>query len=319
MKKRVAYIGLSYPLLYDYGYQAERTINDLSDSPNPIIESPMGLMILYDEILFLCKSLCPNNMRGLPYVKYVDELYPDFYFSGILDSIKNMENPIIRDRSISYGDIVTALNVTRSKADSHTHSLKIGDINIAANADADRFLFDIFVFQALQQIYDSDIELISNRLFNMKPYSNSAETEFIDKIIIQGIPNYVGLDGPYHPCIEELRNNVYLTDFRKWIIQNHNNLQRPEIDEMCESVERNIQETKDNTFKKYLESNNGLSFFKSMGSTVIKTGLGLKFIPVSIIDAFGSIIKSGKETLDAKSLRWQGFIMDSRDIVKKIK
>ena len=37
MKKRVAYIGISYPLLYDYRHQANKSLNDLSDSPNPII------------------------------------------------------------------------------------------------------------------------------------------------------------------------------------------------------------------------------------------------------------------------------------------
>ena len=77
MGKRTAYIGLSYPLLYDYNHQADKSPNDLYSSPNPIIESPLGLMILFDEILFLCRSVCPNNMRQLPYVKFVDELYPD--------------------------------------------------------------------------------------------------------------------------------------------------------------------------------------------------------------------------------------------------
>ena len=58
MKRRIAYIGLSYPLLYDYQHQAEMTENDVADSPNPIIESPLGLMILYDELWFLCESIC---------------------------------------------------------------------------------------------------------------------------------------------------------------------------------------------------------------------------------------------------------------------
>ena len=57
MKKRTAYIGISYPLLYDYKHQAGRSSNDMRDSPNPIIESPLGLMIFYDEIIFLCRSV----------------------------------------------------------------------------------------------------------------------------------------------------------------------------------------------------------------------------------------------------------------------
>ena len=38
MGKRIAYIGISYPLLYDYKHQAKKSPNDLWDSPNPIIE-----------------------------------------------------------------------------------------------------------------------------------------------------------------------------------------------------------------------------------------------------------------------------------------
>ena len=75
MKKRVAYIGISYPLLYDYRHQANKSLNDLSDSPNPIIE-----------------SVCPNNMRNLPYVKFVDELYPNFDFHRISEYTKENEN-----------------------------------------------------------------------------------------------------------------------------------------------------------------------------------------------------------------------------------
>lgn len=42
-------------------------------------------------ILFLCKSVCPNNMRNLPYVKFVDELYPNFDFHRISEYTKENE------------------------------------------------------------------------------------------------------------------------------------------------------------------------------------------------------------------------------------
>ena len=40
----------------------------------PIIESPWGLMLLYDELWFLCKDVCPLNMRECSFVKYVVDL-----------------------------------------------------------------------------------------------------------------------------------------------------------------------------------------------------------------------------------------------------
>ncbi len=318
MGKRTAYIGLSYPLLYDYKHQANRTLNDLSDSPNPIIESPLGLLIFYDELLFLCKSVCPNNMRNLPYVKFVDELYPDFYFQGILEQTNEMNGIININTALSYNDIVKLLNVQGWGVDTHTHGLKIGDVTVSANANENKFLFDLYVFQALQELYNDDIELIANSRFNLGAFNGGVKSEFIDRIIIPNIPNYISINGPYHECMEELRANKYLEDFRRWVIQKHSNIQRTEINEMCVAVERNIEDVKENTFRKYLKDNSGYSSFKSIGSTIIKTVAGAVCAPVSFADAFAGSIKQGKKYIDAKSVRWQGFVMDSRNIVKKI-
>lgn len=319
MRKRTAYVGISYPLLYDYKHQANRSPNDLTDSPNPIIESPLGLMILYDEIIFLCKSVCPNNMRDLPYIKFVDELYPSFYFDHILECVNETRDSINLNTKFSYQDIVKSMNVEGWGADTHTHALRIGDIIVSANSNEDKFLFDMYIFQALQEQYDKDIELIANSRYDLKTFNSGAEAEFIDRIIIPGIPNYIGVDGPYHECMEELRENVYIKDFRRWIIEKHSNLQRTEIKEMCVAVEQNIEEVKESTFRKYLENNNGFAFFRSTSSTIVKTTLGLLYSPISIADAFVGSIAKGKDVLNAKSMRWQGFVMDSRNIVKKIK
>ena len=212
MKKRTAYIGISYPLLYDYRYQADKSPNDLLDSPNPIIESPLGLMIFYDEILFLCRSVCPNNMRNLPYVRFVDELFPDFCFKDLLECADEMRDIIFVDNDLSYEDIKSALNVGWDGIDQHTHGLKIGDIRTAASPNHNGFLLDLYVFQALQELYDQDIELVTNSKYNLGAFNNnSVKAEFIEKIIIPGIPNYIGTSGPYHECMEELRENKYLT------------------------------------------------------------------------------------------------------------
>ena len=113
MSKRIAYIGISYPLLYDYWHPADKSSNDLIDSPNPIIESPLGLMIFYDEIVFLCRSVCPNNMRNLPYVKFVDELYSNFSFEDIEKCVKENNDIIINSTELSYTDIKNSLNISK--------------------------------------------------------------------------------------------------------------------------------------------------------------------------------------------------------------
>lgn len=81
---------------------------------------------------------------------------------------------------------------------------------------------------------------------------------------------------------------------------------------MCEAVEKNIEEVKMNVFKQYLENNSGFLFFKSTAITTLKTVAGLVCSPVSVIDAFAGTIVEGKKALNAKSARWQGFVVDSR-------
>lgn len=317
MGKRIAYIGISYPLLYDYKHQAKKSPNDLWDSPNPIIESPLGLMIFFDEIIFLCKSICPSNMRNLPYVKFVDELYPEFYFQGILDHAKETELSIQINIHLTYWDILGKLNIMNWKGlDVHTHALKLGDSTISAKSNEYSFLFDLYVFQALQNLYDSNIEFIANSYYTLETFNSGAKVELIDRIIIPDIPNYISTAGPYHSCIEELRENQYIKDFRNWIIEKHNDIQRSEIEEVCVAVQKNIEEVKDKTFKKYLESNSAFSFFRSTGSTILKTAAGILHSPISVLDAFAGCISGGKEALDAKSVRWQGFIMDSKKLLK---
>ncbi len=318
MGKRAAYIGISYPLLYDYKHQADKTINDLWDSPNPIIESPLGLLVFYDEILFLCKSLCPNNMRDLPYVKFVDELYPDFYLKEIEESARRSQGAITTNPKITYSKVVKSLNVQGwGRIDNHTHALKIGDVILSGNSDEYHFLFDLYVFQALQNLYKNDIELIANSKYPLEIFGGGAKAELIDRIIIQGIPNYLSFSGPYHECMEELRENKYIKDFRRWIIETHKNIQRPEITEMCNAVEQSIKEVQEDIFMRYLDDHSGYSFSRSTASTILKTAAGIACTPVSVIDAFANCLEGGQDFLEAKSLRWQGFVIEARNLLKK--
>ena len=70
--KRRACIGLSSPTAYFYDHKHEH----LKKEPwewNPILESPQGLITLFDELWFLSRVLCPVNLRREPYVKFLDD------------------------------------------------------------------------------------------------------------------------------------------------------------------------------------------------------------------------------------------------------
>lgn len=186
------------------------------------------------------------------------------------------------------------------KIDNHTHSLKIGDVTLFGNSDEYHFLFDLYVFQALQNLYKNDIELIANSKYPLETFNGGAKAELIDRIIIQGIPNYLSFSGPYHECMEELRENKYIKDFRRWIIEDHRNIQRPEITEMCNTVEQSIKKAQENIFMRYLDDRSGYSFSKSIASTIFKTAAGIACTPISVIDAFAGWLGEGQDFLEAK-------------------
>ena len=321
MKKRIAYIGLSYPLFYDYRNQAPLSENDTWDSPNPIIESPLGLMILYDELWFLCESLCPSNMRKLPYIKYVDKIYPDLYYKGA-DLFRKEAKLKLNYKGLNYQETLERMNLDKDfgALDNHSHEIKIGDVIRSGNADENNLKFDIYIFMALQEKSEDDIELVSNSRFRANEFTNSdGEAEAIEKIIIPDVPNYLNKEGPYHPCIEELRENKYLTDFRKWIVSNHNIVQKSEINEMCADIERTIKDTQEKVFNKYLNDNSKYNFFKSSSKTAIKTTAGIIWTPFSIIESIVGIVIDGKKVKEVNMDRWQGFVIQSRNIIKSNK
>ena len=197
---RRAYLGLSYPLWYDYGNPVKK---QKYWRPNPIIESPLGLMILYDELVFLCKDICPENMRKLPYVKFVDEILPDFYYSDILEYISQISSTAEVEFTRDYS-IPELFKQGSWILDTHTHNFNLGDIEISARSDEYSLIFDIEVFNALKELFDPSIEFVNNsNLISANSHPN-VDAEFAESILIRDIPNYYGVKGPYgDPSVQD--------------------------------------------------------------------------------------------------------------------
>ena len=150
--------------------------------------------------------------------------------------------------------------------------------------------------------------------------------EFAEKIVVRDIPNYLSHSGPYHECMEELRECSDLISFRKWIVDNHAHITQPEIDDAVKAVHRTIQEKQDEVFMRYLRENSGYKAFASTGKTILKTAAGV--IPVPGINLAATLWGLNDDLVDCadqmdkmfdvQSLRWQGFIVDSRRVLRKI-
>ncbi|PQO93336.1 hypothetical protein C5614_23960 [Massilia phosphatilytica] len=307
---RKAFIGLSTPIGFDYQNMATMTSADTTDSPNPILDSPFGLLLLYDELVFLSRSLCPENMRHLPYVSFLDD---DERLASV--SKEEMEAAWRSASMLPYGD---AADVDFSEVianaglrdgmgvDNHSHALRIGPANLMANADAENMAIDALMCSRLG---DPDLELVTNS--RLQPWLQRKEAvEFqallAQMLVIENIPNYLTPQGPYHPVIDEVRANKYLADFRKWISQQSGVASAAEVKEHKEEVEHALRDAQENLFLKHLDAKR---HYQSVGKAMLGDAVGLLFPLTGTVTA---VAETGANLWKPDALRWQGFVVGAR-------
>jgi len=178
--KRIGYVGLSTPSFYDYHENATKAPSDGYSSPNPVIEGAFGAMLLYDELWFLCRSLCPENMRHLPYVKFLDEIgqvpdvdpdwlpEPDQMFTH--DALAHFQQSssayqAVKDYAHVYWD---------AAADNHTHGLSVGNRTLNGNSSSVKnVVFDMLVVERLPKVAELVTNSFSSRLFKSEASTGS--------------------------------------------------------------------------------------------------------------------------------------------------
>jgi len=315
--KRRALIGFSGPVAYDYFNPAETAPGDEYSSPNPVLDSPFGMMLLFDEIWFVTKSLCPQNMRACSFVKFLDEEFrppdPKGKQWGDIERILK-EDPAwaqaeekFSSGGVRWLDSISQVGVYwEAGVDNHTHGIKIGDFEASGNADLHKLITDFLIAEEFSEI---GLEVITNSITQqyLDPasgvYPNAALTE---RLIIRNIPNYLTPDGPYHPAIDEIREDSYLKSFRKWMAECHENVSLAEIEEIRSSVENELEEAQRRVFLKHLDSR---GHYFSVGKAFAGDVIGLVLPGVSTGAAVYEEIKEKREK--AKSY-WQGFLVRSQ-------
>ena len=166
---RSALIGFSSPIGYHYRRPADQSQNDLSDSPNPILMGSMGLFALYDEIWFACESLCPQAMRGLDYVHFLDQEYTKLTpGSDIVDAEKYTVFPGtagINDLfDGGYKDMQSFVG-EREGIDNHTHALQFLDARLSGNPGRSQLSSDIWLLQnTTDRLFDLVLNPITSKI-----------------------------------------------------------------------------------------------------------------------------------------------------------
>ena len=164
-----------------------------------------------------------------------------------------------------------------------------------------RVLFDLAVLTHLGR----GVELVTNSFTQrlLTPFRDIPKTKVTEKIIRLELDNYQSISGPYHPVYDEIRDNIYITDFREWISRQQDSFSKKEADELERDVNNQLKIAKKNALLKELEGNSlARSLSKiAIGKTVdfISPGVGLAY----------KILPSLKEEFLNENRRWQAFLV----------
>lgn len=318
---RIAYYGLSSPIFYDYNTKINKAFSDSYSSPNPILDSAFGTMILFDELWFFCESLCPQNLRGLHYVKYLEDIIDmsiltEINTKAIWKSFGGEERSSMRYESLRssfdiYNNVVNQIGVHWDAApDNHTHGLKVNNKDYSGNSmNPDNIIFDFATVELISKRLNKDIQLITNS-FTQKwldsPDSVLAKSKLTELLVIENIPNYLTQLGPYHECIEEVRQNEYLKGYRKWISEQKLKFEINELKEYKAEIENQLVQAQKEIFLKYLDPK---STYMSIGKS-IAGAIADNIIPY--ISSVNSVLDEIESNQKKKQLMWQGFIISAK-------
>lgn len=241
MKRRI-YIGLSGPTFFDYQHQAPKTANDGHSSPNPVLENALGLTVFYDEVWFLCESLCPQTLRGHDKVKYLDQQV-NTQFAGQYEAVVASLSDPCETAGQAHGDVLSSnfehywKKVERAGVywsdrpgralDNHSHALKILGVSASANSNRfDELGKDLALCRTLQRHGNFDLCLNSftrnlyNRLYpnQFDPLVAASDHAMCGGAVINAfVPNCMTVNGPDPDVFDKIANSRYAAQFRGYI------------------------------------------------------------------------------------------------------
>lgn len=237
------FVGLSGPTFFDYQNHAKKTSNDLNSSPNPILENAFGLALFYDEIWFLCESLCPQSLRGHSKIKYLDK-----YLSSPAEQktaqlvvaalgLPSATEPasiyeVCRANFDTYWEKVQDAgaywwNQTGRAIDNHTHGLEIlgsttsGNSNRLSTLEADLAVVNLLkADMPLSASLNSFTANIFNALYPSQHHPTTHEmsdTALGSAVINAMVPNCIHSLGPDSEIFDRISGSLHATQFRGYI------------------------------------------------------------------------------------------------------
>jgi hypothetical protein len=327
---RRAFVGFSTPIGYDYVRQAARAPNDQNSSPNPIIYGATGLLTLYDEIWFACESLCPAGMRRLPYVKFLDEhaqgtdlvsdemeqsvedvlQFSPFCDTGGLDDIFGQ----------NYSDGMLKYAGRRDGVDNHTHGLNFLGITASGNVGDRQLATDLWLLDKFDELR---LDLVLNPLTARSAIGIGGDSlrsevvklgrlELTEKVVsVRSLYDIVGDSGPYHPSLEEIREDDLIVEFREWMDEQTTRLDNQQALEIAIQVDQRVKDITRSSIRKYVETDN----LENVAIDLLKDGV-LELVPFAT--PIHRTLEKFHRNARVKPLRWGAFVALARQVIDEL-
>lgn len=253
MKRRV-FVGLAGPTYFDYANKASKSRNDEYTSPNPVFENIFGLAIFYDEIWFLCESLCPQSIRGHSKVRYFDQDFDRLTngrlvandvmrilniltvadFAPMPDVDSEAMEAVLRSNFEDYWARLKAVGVywtaqPDAALDNHSHGMSILGASVSANSNNPRHLYiDSLIHRALDE-RSGGFDFCLNT-FTRNQYRLLWPSQFDEKLDVQNnaaigsrvivarISNALDKHGPDPSIFDQVCSSAFVKDMRAYLM-----------------------------------------------------------------------------------------------------
>jgi hypothetical protein len=278
-------------------------------------------MLMFDEIWFLSRALCPRNMQGLPWVRLLDEqkLLPPLdsleplNIQGLLDGSPEFERRYIEFGRQIGSDINRIMRTLVSQGDFgldyHGAGVKLGDVE--RRTDSLRPENVVFDLEVLRRLNDKRVELVTNSFSQrwLESHENPLlRTKLAESLVVNNIPSYFSSDGPYHECVDEVRDRPFLREFRKRIATVEGLTTERDVDEAKRQLEEEIRRAQDLVFMKHLSK---WARLENTGKAIACAGADL-LVPFSgtVAGALDNLVDLFKQP----EQRWMGFVVSTRSL-----
>lgn len=297
MNSRKLLIGASSPIAYSY-----ITTKDIG-RPTPVLENPVSYCLLYDELWFLNRELCPKEIEGLNFVHFIDEEYS---IKLPFDEIPEKEKSTLENWDWVFWqkkvDQVTG-NGRKYRCDNHLGINFLGTNLMATPGSRANLFFDRFIATEL------GLDLAGNA-----PNSNASKKVEFDYFKFETVEKLIGpklssLQYPFgfwHPCLNDLRSDSSLKAFREKIsslsFSNEADID-PNIEDLNREYQLQLRKSLKDRFSK-------VSFFES--TALFLSGFIPGLGPLIGASDFANSILSKIE--DHRTFEWTRFMCELEEI-----